>query len=62
MNYGFSTSKSWKSGEFMKSVLENNHEIAGITNFEIMKCGDPCSLLELYTVWGWEEQHVLYTQ
>ena len=39
--HDFSTSKSRIGREFPKLVLYNNQEIAGITNYEITKCGDP---------------------
>ena len=37
----FFWSKSQNGGEIHEFEAWNNHEIAGITNFEITKCGDP---------------------
>ena len=46
LNHDFFPSKSWNRGKFTKLVLENHHEIAGITNCEITKCGTPCTIVD----------------
>ena len=46
-NHNHFSSKSRNGGEFTKLVFYNNHEIAGITNYETTKCGDLSPVLEM---------------
>ena len=47
-NHNLFSSKLRNGGKFTKLVFYSNQEIAGITDYEITKCGDPL-YLECYT-------------